>query len=142
MKIRVLHLEDLEQMLQLCAQLGYPSTMEELTHRFHEFFKSDQHAVFVADEADKIVGFIQVNRESVTLVAGPRAEISALVVDEKYRGKKVGSQLIEVAENWCRNQNLPLIRIRSNIKRETAHKFYQNRGYKIEKSWHLFTKKI
>ncbi len=133
----------LNQVTLLSDQLGYPCTINEITKRFYEISKSSRHALFVAiDDKNNVCGWIQVNQEMATLVADERAEISALIVDEKMRGKNIGSLLVKEAENWALTQKLSFMRVRSNITRDKAHRFYLREGYTLAKSWHLFTKSL
>jgi len=133
----------LDQVTILSDQLGYPCTVNEITKRFFDISKSAKHALFVATDAkDHVYGWIQVNQETASLVAGDRAEVSALIVDEKARGKSIGSLLLKEAEKWATTNNLPLVRVRSNTKRDGAHRFYEREGYTLTKSWNLFTKNL
>lgn len=143
MKIERMKAEDLSQVLVLTRQLGYPCALDDFAARFAEMKGHPEYAIFVArTAAGKVIGYLQINREPHTLLAGPRAEVAGLVVDEHERGGGVGAALIAAAESWARERDLPLIRIRSNMKRSDAHRFYQKNGYEIAKSWHLFTKPV
>lgn len=136
-------ISDLAEVGNLAEQLGYPSALDDLKNRFHEIEHSSDYALFVArSESDKVIGYIQVNRESRTLLAGPRADVAGLVVDKNERSKGIGAALLKQAEIWAKENQLPLVRIRSNIKRNEAHRFYQKNGYEIKKSWHLLVKEI
>jgi GNAT superfamily N-acetyltransferase len=73
---------------------------------------------------------------------GYPADIGALVVDTKVRNQGIGASLMTTAEKWATDRNLKLMRVRSNMKRTDAHRFYQRQGYEIVKSWHLFTKAL
>ncbi len=141
MKIAEMTLEDLGTVAVLAAQLGYPGDVETFRRRFQAIQQEDGHKLYVAkSDTGQVVGWIHVNRESAALVADPRAEVAALVVDEKQRGLGIGKLLVRQAEAWATSQNLPLMRIRSNILRSDTHRFYEREGYAIKKSWHLFTK--
>ena len=143
MTIDKMNLDDLSDVLNLAEQLGYPNTLSDLKSRFLEIQNNFDYALFVArNSAGKAVGFIQINRESHTLLTGPRADVAGLVVDENERSSGIGAALLQFAEDWAKKNQLPLIRIRSNVKRTDAHRFYQKNGYEIAKSWHLLTKSI
>ena len=142
MKIIEMVYENLEEVIVLGAQLGYPLTLSEIQKRFAVISKSPSHKLFVAEYAGCVVGWIQVNKESASLLSDPRAEVSALVVDEKHRGKGIGRKLLQRAEEWATENQLFLVRLRSNTVRVEAHDFYQKQGYSIKKSWHLFTKDL
>jgi len=143
MKIEKMNIDDLSSVVSLVEQLGYPNAIEDLESRFSEIQNHPNYVLFVAKSSSgKAVGYVQVNRELHTLVAAPRAEIAALVVDQFERSKGIGAALLKRAEEWARENQLPLIRIRSNVKRSDAHRFYQKNGYEIGKSWHLLTKEL
>lgn len=137
-----MRIEDADRVSNLAGQLGHPATPEDIRQRFSLINESPSAALFVACHEDWVAGWVQVNRESQTLVAEARAEISALVVDEKFRGMGFGAGLVRAAEDWAKAKKLIFVRVRSNIIRERTHRFYQREGYSIKKSWHLFTKKL
>ena len=139
-EISEMKLGEIDQVTLLSAQLGYPFSVKEITKRFDIVSKLPTHKLFVAKEGLSVLGWIHVNIESPSLLSETRAEISGLVVDEKIRGKGVGTALMKKTEDWVKDQNIDLIRLRSNIIREDAHKFYLRMGYSIKKSWHFFVK--
>lgn len=132
--------EDLEQVTVLAAQLGYPFSLEEIRNRFFEVSVSPMHKLYVAKDADVVTGWIQVCKERETLLSEPRAEITALVVDETVRGKGTGRLLVRAAEAWAQSQGLKLMRLRSNVKRNESHEFYKRVGYEEQKRSCLFVK--
>lgn len=105
-----------------------------------EMIYSDLEQVAVLGH--QVVGWIQVNKEAQSILSEPRVEVSALVVDESYRGHGIGKALLVAAERWAIENQLLLVRIRSNLIRSDAHQFYQKQGYSVKKSWHLFTKSL
>jgi GNAT superfamily N-acetyltransferase len=134
---------DLEAVKVLSEQLGYPNSLGDIKKSFGEVSKSPSHKLLVArDSSHRVVGWIQVNVEAASILSDTRGEVTALIVDEKHRGKGIGAMLLEKAEKWLKDQGIDFVRIRSNIKRLEAHEFYKNKGYEIKKSWHLFTKNL
>ena len=132
---------DLPQAASLGRQLGYDCA--EIESRFAAISKNPEEQLFVArDAGGTVLGWIQVNRERDSLLAGPRAEVTALVVDERSRGRGIGRALLEQAEAWARERRLPALRVRSNVVRREAHAFYLKRGYALSKSSHVFTKAL
>ena len=58
------------------------------------------------------------------------------------RADGVGRRLIEAAERRASANDLTLVRVRSNIVRSNAHRFYERRGYDVEKTSYTFTKSL
>ena len=69
------------------------------------------------------------------------AEISGLVVDEKFRGAGIGRQLVARAQQWTNDQGLKLLRVRSRIERERTQGFYLGLGFEAVKIQRVFEKK-
>lgn len=127
----------------LASQLGYPNEISEVARRFSKIGSSSEFGLFVAlSENDEVMGFLQVNEEPDTLLVGRRADISALVVHEKFRNERVGAALVKCAEEWVLAKGLNLLRVKSNIRREGAHRFYQREGYELSKTAHMFVKNL
>jgi len=62
-------------------------------------------------------------------------------VDEIYgafEGKGVGKQLIAVAKKWCEEHSCQTLRVRSNVVRQDAHRFYLSAGFKEMKEQKVF----
>ena len=142
-KVEKMSASDLEQIIGLADQLGYPNSLEDVRDRFRNIENCPTHGLFVAKtDGGKIVGYIQINFEPETLLAGPRADIAALVVDETQRSQGVGTALLKHAELWAKEKGLSHVRIRSNMKRKDAHRFYEKNGYAINKSSQIFVRTI
>jgi GNAT superfamily N-acetyltransferase len=71
-----------------------------------------------------------------------QAEISGLVVDDAWRRRGVGALLMRHAEQWAREQGCKTIRLRSNVIRERAHRFYDRLGYELQKTQKVFRKTL
>lgn len=74
------------------------------------------HAIFVALEDDRIVGFGDLGGE----------EIFGLYVHPQYVGRGVGKLLLEALESEARARGIHALKLNSTI---TAKPFYSNRGY-------------
>ena len=143
MKIEKMVRSDLNDVVRLAAQLGYPNIQDRIEERFAEIQSTKQFALFVArSDQGLITGWIQINAEPISLLIGARADIAALVVDDQHRGQGVGKALLLRAEDWAKENQLSLIRVRSNVRREGAHRFYQREGYVLSKTSNMFTKTL
>lgn len=149
-RIDVMTEADLPRVIELAGQLGYPQDGVGLRRRFQAIVNHADYALFVAkttsaDEnipSDVVVGWVQINIEPFALLTEPRAEIAALIVDEEQRGRNIGQALLAKAEEWARERDVMLLRLRSAEQREAAHRFYQREGYVLAKTSCVFTKSL
>jgi GNAT superfamily N-acetyltransferase len=138
--IRLASAGDAGRIAVLCQQLGYPASQEQVRRRLHQIQQDEDHAVYVAEQADgQVVGWVHVLVRQL-VVADPQTEIGGLVVDESYRRHRVGRLLIEQAERWAREKGCWAVYLRSNIVRRDAHAFYERIGYSNVKTSRVFHK--
>lgn len=143
MQIREMQETDLGDVETLAIQLGYPNSAGDLCRRFREIQGLENYALLVAESGEgRVVGYIQINLDPKTLLADSRADISALIVHEAWRSQGIGAALVAEAEAWARDKGLPMIRVRSNTVRESAHRFYLREGYRVSKTSSIFTKTL
>jgi GNAT superfamily N-acetyltransferase len=135
--------EDVERLTDLCGQLGYPSTVEQVQARLsYILLDPDHHQLFVAETPEHLVtGWIHVCVLRA-LESDRQAEIWGLVVDENHRSAGVGQLLVERAEAWARDRDCLAIGVHSNVIRERAHEFYKRHGYEIVKTQRVFRKRL
>ena len=86
-----------------------------------------------------MVGWIDLSVE-YHLQSEPAVLIGGLVVGESARGRGIGRQLCEAAEDWTRARGVARLRVRSNVIRERAHSFYLRDGYARVKTSAVFEK--
>lgn len=131
---------DIPALAALCGQLGYPSTPEQLAARLTRL-AGPEDCVLVAEMAGKVVGWIHV-RGVCCVESDPNAEIAGLVVDESCRGAGVGSELVEAACRWATQHGYGEVRVRSNVIREQAHRFYERQGFRRLKTQIAFARRL
>jgi GNAT superfamily N-acetyltransferase len=140
--IRLAEPPDHARIAELAEQLSYPSTPEEIARRLQGLQHAAENAVFVAElESGEIAGWIAVFVYR-TVEADARAEVSGLVVDERYRSQRAGEHLLARAEDWARGNGCQTIGLRSNVIRDRAHKFYERHGYAHVKTQKAFRKQL
>ena len=141
-KVRKARDSDIDVLLVLSEQLGYPAAREDFRKRFFALSQEDDQVILVAEAEDRgVVGWVHV-LPRVLLISGPLAEIGGLVVDEKNRGKGIGHVLLAAAEKWAKSKGYPAMVVRSNIARQGAHDFYPNVGFTHMKTSRVYTKQI
>lgn len=139
--IRAAEPDDAVAVSALSAELGYPVEVTAMRARLERLCASHAHGVFVACEGTVVVGWLHVSAAE-HLQADARAEIGGLVVSATARGRRIGAQLVARAEAWAREHGLGAILVRSQVKREDAHRFYLREGYERAKTSAVFTKRL
>ena len=125
----------------LSTQLGYPMTPGEARERLASIAGHPDHALLVAEEDGRVSGWIQVSLTRV-FETPTQAEIAGLIVDEAARGRSIGAALLGEAEAWARARGCEALRVRTNVVRERAHRFYRRAGFEPIKTQHVFEKRI
>jgi GNAT superfamily N-acetyltransferase len=142
-RIREARVDDAAELAVLSTELGYPSTTDDIQRRLPFLLSNPGHLVLVAtDVGDGAVGWLHAvvprGLESDGFV-----EIAGLVVADAHRSSGIGSRLLAAAERWAVGQTgVGTIRVRSNVIRQRAHRFYLRAGYTLAKTSHLFTKQL
>lgn len=132
---------DALDLARLAVQLGYPTTADQAARRATRILTRSGNRILVAEAGGVVVGWIHV-AESVTLESDPAAEIAGLVVDEAFRGAGVGARLVAEVEAWAAGQGYGRIRVRSNVKRNRARRFYERAGFTVTKRQRNFEKPL
>lgn len=133
---------DAPALAELCGQLGYPATRQQIVARLAAIEADAVGRVLVAEDAEgRVVGWLHVAQQA-HLVDDEVAEILGLVVAESTRGSGVGGGLLRAAEAWARERGVAQLRVRSRVERERAHGFYERAGYRRSKSQHVFAKAL
>lgn len=129
-------------LVDLCEQLGYPTTALEIEARIKDLTGMDDHLLLVAEtEAGEVVGWVHGIVRKLLVIA-PHIELGGLVVDESQRCQGIGEQLLHAVETWALDRGIKTVFVRSNAIREDAHRFYQRLGYEIVKTSLTFIKEV
>lgn len=86
------------------------------------------YRMFVAEIKNEVVGIIGM-MPTHNIHDGFVAYIEHVVVDQKYRGKGYGTQLIKFAENRALEEGCKLIELDTDIGAEHAERLYEKNGY-------------
>ena len=133
--------EDVEALTDLVVQLGYSGTTDDIARRLTSLANTRSDDVFVAVEGGRVAGFVHVSIVR-TLENDAYSEIRGLVVDDRLRNRGVGNALVASAEEWARQRGLRRMRVRSNVTRDRARKFYEREGYVVTKVSNIFDKAL
>jgi GNAT superfamily N-acetyltransferase len=139
--IRRLTVDDAGAAAELSSQLGYPCMADDLRERIEEMSRATDRIAFAAVVSGQLIGWIDAAMER-HLQSPVSAVIGGLVVREDTRGLGVGRRLCLEIEEWARSKSVPVVRVRSQIKREDAHRFYLRDGYRKVKTSLVFEKPV
>jgi GNAT superfamily N-acetyltransferase len=133
---------DAPELAELSAQLGYPASASEVSDRLASLLGQDDHLVLVAvDGEDRPIGWIHavISRR---IEYDAFAELGGMVVSEGFRSAGIGASLLAAAEDWARTAGVDTMRVRSNVTRDGAHRFYESHGYEKAKTSYVFQKRL
>ncbi|MCM3387789.1 GNAT family N-acetyltransferase [Ureibacillus chungkukjangi] len=122
---------DVSQLAVLMGELGYPTTTEEMEHRFSKINSNSMYNTLVAEESGVIVGMIGMILGFLYEKNDNYVRVVALVVDSNSRKQGIGEKLIEKAEEWAKEHGANGIVLNSGNRseRKDAHQFYLKRGF-------------
>ena len=140
--IRPAHKNDVPRLAELADQLGYPCRVESMADRLNQLQDRRDHAILVAESArGEVLGWVHVFVRPL-LIAERAAEIGGLVVEAEVRSQGIGERLLEAAEAWAVEAGYARLRVRSNVIRKGAHRFYHLRAYQVIKTQIVFEKQL
>lgn len=122
---------DVPVLAGLITQLGYPSTIEQITHRFAAIGEQPNYRTIVAEDETGVVGLIGMSKNLGWEHDGVFIRVIALVVGQTARQQGVGQQLISAAEQWATEIGATrlVLNCGNRPERATAHQFYPKMGF-------------
>jgi GNAT superfamily N-acetyltransferase len=101
----------------------------QVGERLQALAASPADQVLVATLAGEVVGSISLHALSLFHAGGGLGRITSLVVDERFRGRHIGSALIAAAQRWFDTAGCVKVEVTSSDHRSGAHRFYEGHGY-------------
>ena len=135
--IRNISVNDSNSIVKLSNELGYTISLTEVDFLIESIINAKKQWAFVALKSNKIVGFVHAFY-ALRLTTPAFIEIGGLIVSENERAQGIGQMLVEHVEQNL-DHNLK-IRIRCNMERKDAHRFYANLNYQKQKEQIVFVK--
>lgn len=120
--------KDLAALSDLLGQLGYKLEHAELERKVRLFLEED-YRILVCEEGKHIVGFIALHIFEPFHLPGRTGRITSFCIDENYRAKGIGTQLLNAARQFLKKNHCRRIEVTSNDRRKDAHQFYVRRGF-------------
>lgn len=129
--LRKVKIEDFEEVFCLFRQL-WPA--KELNHQdlkkvFERGLNSGSDEYICAEYNGGIIGFCSMAIVNNFWQEGHIGYIYAMIIDETYRGKGIGTKLLQEAYEAAKVRGCKKIELDSGFHRTEAHKFYEKNGY-------------
>lgn len=100
----------------LLSQLGYEMKTNEVERRYNAVRERGDHAVFVAEEDGRIIGFLHLY-ERPAFDKQPEVIVQVIIVDQSLRGTGIGKTTMSMAEGLALERGFSSIALTSNISR-------------------------
>jgi len=142
--IEIPSLEDLKKVNELSVQVHemhvswtpdlYRSVEEVISKEYFEILVKNEE-IYVAKLENEIVGYIIFNikeKENPSMRYRKQLNIDAICVDEKHRGKGIGTKLLEGAKKIAKSKECTDLYLTVNQENENAIKVYEKFGFKVK----------
>jgi GNAT superfamily N-acetyltransferase len=120
--------DDAEQLVPLIELLPHKVTADGVTHRLKQI-SADDFPQLVAVQSGMIIGLCGLHLMTAIHREKPVGRITILVVAEDTRGRGIGRQLVNAAEQRFRKAGCGMVELTSNDWLVEAHRFYSKIGY-------------
>lgn len=113
----------------------------QLTPKFNDMYKlwiqkslsrEIANEVFVFESEGKELGFVTIKKANQVGIIG------LIAVDTAQQGKKIGSCLLNQTEQWCKQNNINVIEVATQMDNEKACAFYTKNGYSIKQIEYIY----
>ncbi len=103
---------------------------ESYIKAFREIEADPNNELIVAELDGDVVGTMQLTfTPSISFQGGRRCTVESVRVDEKYRGKGIGREMMLWAIDRAKEKGCVSMQLTTNSDRTDAHRFYANLGF-------------
>lgn len=132
--IRHAVVEDIQFLLPLLKQLfeiekDFEFDQKRQTNGLRMLIENDRSAVFVAEENQEIIGMVTGQLLVSTAEGGTALLLEDLVVHKKWRGKKIGGELLRAVSSWGKLRGAFRMQLLADTNNLPAISFYQKAGW-------------
>lgn len=134
--------EDFTDVILLFHQLwtGKELSESDLMVVFSRGLQQEYDEYLSVEYNEKVIGFCSFAIVNNFWQEGQIAYVYAMIVDESFRGKGIGTELLKKAFDKAKLRGCKKIELDSGFPREKAHKFYEKIGF--EKRAYLFSRDL
>jgi ribosomal protein S18 acetylase RimI-like enzyme len=122
---------DFNEVVMLLRQLwpDKPLNTQSLQSVYDIALSSENQKYICAVEDSKVVGFGSLTIKNNLWQEGRLGHIDELVVDNDYRGKGIGRQLLAQLIVLAKEQKCKRVELDTAFHRKEAHRFYEQQGF-------------
>ncbi len=110
---------------------------DSLSNDFHDkemdkiISSNEWHCQFIQDDDGRTIGFIEVSERNIVdgCLSSPVAYIEGLYLEQEYRGKGLGKEIIKVLLDWCKEKEFSELAVDTELENIKAQKFYLSAGF-------------
>jgi len=131
-RVREAGVGDAEAIAPLLAQLGYPSSVQQIRRRLMRLASTASDTVLVAeadDDVGVVVGVAVLHVSWMIHMDRPTGRLMMIVVDESSRGEGIGRALVEECCTRAETLRCARLELTSRLGSEEAHTFYERVGF-------------
>lgn len=107
MIIKIAKKDDIKDLTAMALKIFHGSIENELIDEFSELINNDNACIYIAQDNNKIIGFVQCQLR-FDYVEGtktsPVGYIEGIFVENEYRKRGIARELIDMCEIWCKNK--------------------------------------
>jgi ribosomal protein S18 acetylase RimI-like enzyme len=104
---------------------------ESYIKAFREIEADPNNVLVVAEKDGEVIGMLQLTfTPSISFQGGKRATVESVRVDKKYRGRRIGRELMQWSIERAKEEGCISMQLTTNADREDAHRFYRDLGFK------------
>lgn len=144
MEIRTFEIKDLEQVTYLLNDYrifyNKDSDIESCKKFLQERYNNKESQIFVAEQSNKIIGFVQIYPVFSTVNLQKAYILNDLYVSEAGRGSGAGTQLIEKTFEYAKENDAKYVTLETGVDNTTAQKLYKKMKMSIDDSVYHFSK--
>ncbi len=145
MKIREMQNEDIYKVAHLAHIMWSSHSTDELAEQFAHSLASDDSAIFVAEDNNRVKGFAQCSLR-YDYVEGthtsPVGYLEGIFVDESLRGRGYAARLLKSCEEWAREKGCSEFASDCELSNTGSLHFHLSAGFDEANRIICFTKKL
>jgi len=133
--IRIIEVREIFSILPLLQKIGNYAVPESiLKERVLEMTEQNYECLGIYD-ANKLIGICGLWFQT-RHYAGRSLEMDHVIIDDSYRGHRIGEKLIDFVSNYAKGKSCNWVELNSYVHNFPSHKFFYNQGF-VAKGYHF-----